>query len=61
MQIIMDRLARDEAAPLLAKLPIDFLRTAVATANVQPVIADLRYANNERSHFPMYRSLLSLC
>ena len=39
-----DGLTWDEAAPLLAKLHIDFLRKAVATANVQPVIAKLKAA-----------------
>jgi len=34
----------DEAAPILAKLHIGFLRNAVATANVQSVIAKLKAA-----------------
>ena len=37
-----DGLTWDEVLPLLAKLHIDFLRKAVATANVQPVLAKLK-------------------
>jgi hypothetical protein len=37
-----DGLTWDEAASLLAKLHIDFLRKAVATGNVQPVLAKLK-------------------
>jgi hypothetical protein len=37
-----DGLTWDEAASLLAKLHINFLRQAVATGNVQPVLAKLK-------------------
>ena len=39
-----DGLTWDEVAPLLAKLHIDFLRKAIATANVQLVLAKLKAA-----------------
>ena len=37
-----DGLTWDEAEPILANLHIDFLRKAVATDNVQPVMAKLK-------------------
>ena len=43
-----DGLTWDETAPILAKLHIDFLRKAVATANIQPVIAKLKAAAYQR-------------
>jgi hypothetical protein len=39
-----DGLTWDEVAPLLAKLNIDFLRKAIATSNVQVVLAKLKAA-----------------
>jgi hypothetical protein len=51
-----DGLTWDEAAPLLAKLHIDFLRKAVATTNVQPVIAKLKAAAYQK---PAMRKLVS--
>ena len=51
-----DGLTWDEAAPLLAKLHIDFLRKAVATTNVQPVIAKLKAAAYQK---PAMRKLAS--
>jgi hypothetical protein len=59
-RLAQDRFTWDEAAPMLSKIHLDILRTAVATANVQPVLAKLRYANNSRSLFFMYSSLLTL-
>jgi hypothetical protein len=51
-----DGLTWDETAPLLAKLHIDFLREAVVSANVQPVIAKLKAAAYQK---PAMRKLVS--
>ena len=40
----VDGLTFDEAAPLLAKMDTNFLRTALATGNVQPVLTKLKAA-----------------
>jgi len=40
----VDDLTLDEAAPLLAKMEIDFLRTTLTTGNVQPVLTKLKAA-----------------
>ena len=44
----VDDLTLDEAAPLLAKMEIDFLRTALTTGNVQPVLTKLKAAAYQR-------------
>jgi hypothetical protein len=52
----LDGLTLDEAEPLLAKMDINFLRTALTTGNVQPVLTKLKAAAYQR---PEMRKLLS--
>jgi hypothetical protein len=52
----LDFLTFDEAAPLLAKMDIEFLRTALTTGNVQPVLTKLKAAAYQK---PEMRKLLS--
>ena len=52
----LDGLTLDEAEPLLAKMDINFLRTAFTTGNVQPVLTKLKAAAYQR---PEMRKLLS--
>ena len=43
-RLLQDGLPSDEVAPLLSKMHIDFLQTALTTANLQPVIVKLKAA-----------------
>ena len=54
--LLLPRLAQvrftwDEAVLLLTKFHIDILRTSVATANVQPVLATLRAAAYRKERY----------
>jgi uncharacterized protein (DUF2267 family) len=55
-----DGLTWDEAAPILSKLHIDFLRKALATANMQPVIVKLKAAAYQKPAWKKLRSSESL-
>jgi len=47
-RLLQDGLCPDEAAPLLAKMHIDALQRALATGNLQPVLAKLKAAAYQR-------------
>jgi predicted nucleic acid-binding Zn-ribbon protein len=52
----LDGLTLDEAEPLLAKMDINFLRTALTTGNVQPVLTKLKAAAYQRPEMRKLRS-----
>ena len=58
-RLLPDGLSPDEAAPLLAKMHIDFLQTALVTANLQPVLAKLKAAAYQKSPEMLKKAAMS--